>query len=132
MLHKNAKNDSSDLTLANLRKEMGKPRIARSAKIAELNLDATRTPERPSVTMPGTVDKIVSSSGPGQPEKAQIAVDGADRGYGGLRIENTLTDEHGDDAKLKTGDHVEVAVTAEAKDQLSPKRKTENARRRVD
>src|ERR1700733_4309305 len=116
MLHKNAKNDSSDLTLANLRKQMGKPRIARSAKIAELNLDATRTPERPSVTMPGTVDKIVSSSGPGQPEKAQIAVDGADRGYGGLRIENTLTDEHGDDAKLKAGDNVEVEVTAEAKD----------------
>jgi len=72
--------------------------------------------EKPSVTLPGTVEKIIKPTQPDQPEKAQIAVDGADRGYGGLRIENTLTDEHGDDAKLKAGDNVEVEVTAEAKD----------------
>jgi hypothetical protein len=122
MLHKRAKNKSSNLTLARVRKEMGKPRIARSAKIAELNQDATRTPEQPSVTMPGMVAKIIPPSGLGQPEKVQIAVDGADQGHRDLRIENTLTDEHGDDAKLKTGDHVEVAVTAEAKDRPSPKK----------
>jgi hypothetical protein len=132
MLHNKAKNESSNLTLASVRKEMGKPRIGRSAKIAELNLDTTRTPEQPRVTMPGTVAKIIASSGLGQPDKAQIAVDGADHGYRNLRIENILTDEHGDDAKLKTGDHVEVAVTAEAKDRFSLKRKTQNARRRVD
>ena len=121
MLHKKPKNESN-LTLANLRKEMDKPRRARSARIAELNLDARRSSERPSVTMRGTVAKIIASSGLGQPDKAQIAVDGADHGYRNLRIENTLTDEHGDDAKLKTGDHVEVAVTAGAKDRPSLKR----------
>jgi hypothetical protein len=70
--------------------------MARSAKIAELNLDTTRISEQPSVTMPGTVDKIIPSPGPSQPEKAQIAVEGADRLHRDLRIENMLTDEHGD------------------------------------
>jgi hypothetical protein len=65
--------------------------------------------------MPGTVNKIISPSRPNQPEKAQIAVDGADHRYRDLRIENTLTDEHGDDVKLKKGAHVEVTVKAESK-----------------
>ncbi|MGD1212719.1 MAG: hypothetical protein ABR973_15355 [Candidatus Acidiferrales bacterium] len=75
--------------------------------------DVARIPERPSVTMPGTVDKIIPSPRPSQPEKAQIAVEGADRGYRDLRIENTLTDENGHDVRLKKGAHVEVTVTAE-------------------
>ena len=94
---------------------MAKPRMARSARIAELNLDTARIPEQPSTTMPGTVDKIIPSPRPSQPEKAQIAVDGADHRHRDLRIENTLTDEHGDDVKLKKGAHVEVTVTAESK-----------------
>ena len=64
-------------------------------------------------TMPGTVDKIIPSPRPSQPEKAQIAVDEADHQYRNLRIENTLTDEHGDDVRLKKGAHVEVTVTNE-------------------
>jgi len=35
--------------------------------------------------------------------------------YRDLRIENSLTGEHGDDVRLKTGAHVEVTVTAEPK-----------------
>jgi hypothetical protein len=62
--------------------------------------------------MPGTVDKIISSSDPSQLVKAQIAVKEADRGYQDLRIENTLTDEHGEDVSLKKGAHVEITVTA--------------------
>ena len=92
---------------------MAKPRMARSAKIAELNLDTARLPEQPSVTLPGTVDKIILSSSPSKPEKAQVAVRGADRRYRDLRIENALTDEHGDDVKLKKGNRVEVTVAAE-------------------
>jgi hypothetical protein len=65
--------------------------------------------------MPGTVDKIIPSPRPSQLEKAQIAVDGAAHRYRDLRIENTLTDEHGDDVRLKKGAHVEVTVTAEPK-----------------
>ena len=62
--------------------------------------------------MPGTVDKLLPSPRPGQPEKAQIAVDRAASPHRVFRIENTLTDEHGDDIKLKKGAHVEVTVTA--------------------
>jgi hypothetical protein len=62
---------------------------------------------------PGTVDKIIPRR-PSQPEGAQITVDGTDHRHSDLRIENTLTDEHGDDVKLKKGAHVEVTVTVTA------------------
>jgi len=114
MLHKKSKKESGSSTRASVKKEMAKPRMARSAKIAELTLDTARIPEQPSTTMPGTVDKIIPSSRPSQPEKAQIAVDGADHRYRDLRIENTLTDEHGDDVKLKKGAHIDVTVKAES------------------
>ena len=115
MLHKNSKNEARNATHATVKKEMAKPRMARSARITELNLDTSRIPEQPSTTMPGTVDKIIPSPRPSRPEQAQIAVEGADHRYRDLRIENTLTDEHGDDVKLKKGAHVEVTVTAEPK-----------------
>jgi hypothetical protein len=113
MLHKKAKKEPGNATRASVSKEMAKPRMARSARIAELNLDAARIPEQPSATMPGTVDKIIPSARPSQPEEAQIAVEGADHRYRDLRIENTLTDENGDDVRLKKGVHVEITVTAE-------------------
>jgi len=112
MLRKTRKRESDDAIRASVMKEIAKPRMTRSVKIAELTLDTTRIPEDPSVTMPGTVDKIISASRPSQPEKAQISVGGADRGYQNLRIENLLTDEHGDDVRLTKGAHVEVTVTA--------------------
>ncbi len=45
--------------------------------------------------------KLIPSPRSGQPEKAQIGVNGADQRYRKLRIQNALTDEHGDDVKLK-------------------------------
>ena len=110
-----AKKKLINATRASVAQEMAKPRLAISSKIAELNLDTTRTWEQPSVTVPGTVDKIVPSPRPSQPEQAQIAVEGADRRHRDLRIENMLTDEHGDDVRLKKDDQVEVTVTAEPK-----------------
>jgi tRNA A37 methylthiotransferase MiaB len=111
MLHKKSKKEQENPTPASVKKEMSMPRMARSARIAELKLDTARIPEHPSTTMPGTVKKIIPSPRPSQPEKAQIAVDGADRRYRDLRFENTLTDEHGDDVKLKKGAHVDVTIT---------------------
>lgn len=108
MLHKKAKKESDASTRTGVRNEMAKPRMARSARLAELNLDTARIPEQPSVIMPGTVGKIIPPLRLSQPETAQIAVDGADRGYRVLRVENILTDEHGDDVSLKKGAHVEV------------------------
>jgi hypothetical protein len=113
MMHKNAKKEPGNATRASVTKEMAKPRMARSARIAELNLNTTRIPEQPRVTMPGTVDEIIPPPRPGEIEKAQIAVEGAEHRYRNLRIENMLTDEHGDDVRLKKGAHVEVTVTTE-------------------
>jgi hypothetical protein len=112
MPHKKSKKGPRNSTRADVKKEMEKPRMARSARIAELNLDTTRNRERPSTTMPGTVKKIIPSPRTYLPEKAQIAVAGAPRPYRDLRIENSLTDEHGGDVRLKKGAHVEITVTA--------------------
>ena len=67
--------EARDATRASVKNEMAKPRMARSAKIAELNLDTARISEQPSTTMPGVVDKIIPSPRTSQPEKAQIAIE---------------------------------------------------------
>ncbi|HEY4777885.1 MAG TPA: hypothetical protein VIH56_09500 [Candidatus Acidoferrales bacterium] len=54
----------------------------------------------------------IPSPGTNLPEKAQISVAGAPRPYRDLRIENSLTDEHGYDVRLKKGAHVEITVTS--------------------
>ena len=74
--------------------------------------------ENPSATLPGTVEKIIKSPHPGVPEKAQIAVEGADHLYREIRIENVLTAENGDDVRLKVGIEVEVTVEAKAEDTI--------------
>jgi hypothetical protein len=100
-----------------IQKQIDEPRISKSARIAELNLYVARLSLPARTIMPGTVEKLIPSVGPSQPEKAQIGVDGADLGYRNLRIENSLTDEHGDEVKLKQGAHVEITVAAEDLDQ---------------
>jgi hypothetical protein len=59
--------------------------------------------EKPSAILPGTVEKIIKSPIPNEPEKAQIAVEGADHLYREIRIDNTLTRENGDEVSLKPG-----------------------------
>jgi hypothetical protein len=65
-----------------------------------------------SVTLPGTVEKIIKPVVPGEPEKAQIAVEGGDDLYREIRIDNTLQNEKGEDVSLKPGAQVEVTVEA--------------------
>jgi hypothetical protein len=69
--------------------------------------------EKPTSTLAGTVEKIIKSPLPEEPEKAQISIDGADDLYREIRIENVLTDENGNKVGLKKGAHVEVTVEAE-------------------
>jgi hypothetical protein len=68
--------------------------------------------ENPSTTLPATVEKIIKPIVPGDPEKAQIAIEGADHLYREIRIENTLTDENGEKVRLKQGAELEVTVEA--------------------
>jgi hypothetical protein len=111
MLRKKKIKEPGAATQARVKKEMAEPRMARSARIGQLNLDTTRIPEQPSTSMPGTVNKIIPSRRPSQPENAQIIVDGPDQRSQGLRIENTLTDQNGDEVRLKKGTQVEVTIT---------------------
>src|ERR1700723_3036825 len=96
-------------------RETAKPRMSRSAKIAASDLNRKPVRPPPSVSLPGTIDRIIPPKRSNKSEKAQIGVDGADRLYRKLRIDNELVDEHGDEVKLKKGAHVEVTVTAEPK-----------------
>ncbi len=116
------KKETSNTILVGVQTEMALPRMSKSARIAERNLDTARVSVLPRTVITGTVDKLIPSPRPNQPEEAQISIEGADPGYRDVRIENSLTDEHGDEVKLKKGGHVEVIVTAEdAFDAINPK-----------
>ena len=75
--------------------------------------------EKANVPLPGKVEKIIRSAGPSEPERAEISVEGADILYREIRIENSLTDENGDEVRLQQGAEVEVTVEAE-KDSTTP------------
>jgi hypothetical protein len=68
---------------------------------------------KPKSVKPGKVQKIIPPPFPGVPEKAEIAVEGADHLYREIRIENTLEDEKGHEVKLKLGANVDVVVEAD-------------------
>jgi hypothetical protein len=79
--------------------------------------------DKPSITLPGTVEKIIKPSEPSEPEKAQIAIEGADDLYREIRIENSLTAENGTEVRLKKGAEVDVTVEADPK-ATTPKNKS--------
>ena len=81
--------------------------------------------KKPAVTLPGTVEKIVPRSRY-EPEKAEIAVDGADPLYREVRVENKLQDEEGQEVRLEQGAEVEVTIEAEPQ-QTTAKKPTANA-----
>jgi len=57
MLQKKDKKELDNLTRASVKKEMAKPRMAKSARIAERNLDSTQISERLSDS-PGVDSKL--------------------------------------------------------------------------
>ena len=81
---------------------------------------AGNSEEKPAVTLPATVEKIVLPADPRNPEMAEIHIDGADHLYREIRVENTLKNEAGEEVKLKKGAHVEVTIVADA-DETIPK-----------
>jgi len=78
--------------------------------------DSSDQSEKPSTTLPGTVEKVIKSPDPNVPEKAQITVEGAEDLYREIRIENVLTDEKGQIVSLKPGAPVEVTIEADPED----------------
>jgi hypothetical protein len=71
-----------------------------------------------NVTVPGVVQKILKPVVPGQQEKAEISVQGADELYREIRIDNTLTNADGETVALKRGAEVDVTVEADPKDTI--------------
>jgi len=72
--------------------------------------------KRPKTKKPGTVEKIIRSPIPDEPEKAEIAIEDADHLYREIRVENTLEDEKGKKVRLKQGAPVDVTIEADKKD----------------
>jgi DNA repair exonuclease SbcCD nuclease subunit len=73
----------------------------------------TTVAEKPSVTLPGKVEKIIPGLHSAIPEKAQISVEGAEHLYKEIRVENKLQDDNGKPIALKPGAEVEVTIEAE-------------------
>jgi len=69
--------------------------------------------EKASVTLAGTVEKIIPSPDPDASEKAQIAVEGAEDLYREIRVDNTLKDATGEEVSLKLGSEVDVTIEAD-------------------
>jgi hypothetical protein len=72
--------------------------------------------EKVSTTMAATVEKIIKPLVSGEPEKAQISVEGADHLYREIRIENTMTTPDGETVGLKPGAEVNVVIEADPED----------------
>jgi hypothetical protein len=67
-----------------------------------------------SASLPGTVERVIKPfPGSGEPEKAQISVNGADDLYRELRVPNQLKDEDGNKVKLEKGSEVEVTIESD-------------------
>ncbi|HET9400634.1 MAG TPA: hypothetical protein VFO34_06760 [Candidatus Acidoferrales bacterium] len=79
-------------------------------------------PKNPSVTLPGTVEKLIPSADSEIPDKAQIVVHDAEPLYQELRVENVLTSETGAKVGLKEGAEVEVTIEAEPEATTEKKR----------
>ena len=62
----------------------------------------------------GTVAKVIKSSHPSQPDKAEIDIHEADDLYREIRVDNELTDEQGERVALKPGAEVDVIVEADS------------------
>jgi len=86
--------------------------------------DSAKSDEKLSTTLPGTVEKIIESPHPSVPERAQIAIEGAEELYREIRVENTLKDQKGQDAALKQGAPVVVTIEADGKDAIKTPKNT--------
>jgi hypothetical protein len=75
-------------------------------------------PKKPKAKKAGTVRKVIKPIVPGQPEKAEIAIQGADDLYKEIRIEITLVNSNGEKVRLKPSAEVDVTIEADEKDTM--------------
>jgi len=80
--------------------------------------DSPKSKDKPSTTLPGTVEKIIKPIDPSEPEKAQIHIEGGEELYREIRVPNTFKDEKGEEVALKKGAPVDVTIEADKKDTI--------------
>jgi hypothetical protein len=73
----------------------------------------TAPTEKPAITLPGTVEKIIPTSNLPKLKRQRSQWEGADHLYRDIRVDNELQDENGKTVSLKPGAHVEVTTEAE-------------------
>jgi hypothetical protein len=74
----------------------------------------SKNKSKAATKFPGRVEKVIHPQPQtGEPEKAQIAVEGADHLYKEIRVPNRLVDDNGEKVKLKPGAEVDVTIEAE-------------------
>ena len=74
--------------------------------------------DKPSTTLPGTVQKIIKPIDAHAADIAEIAIEGAEDLYREIRIENTLKNEKGEEVGLKEDAPVDVTIEADKKDTI--------------
>jgi hypothetical protein len=78
--------------------------------------DSAKSNDKPSTTLPGTVEKIIKPIDPDAEDTAEISIEKAEDLYREIRVENTLKDENGEKVGLKEGAPVDVTIEADKKD----------------
>jgi hypothetical protein len=74
----------------------------------------SKNKSKAATTFPGRVEKVIHPHPhSGEPEKAQISVEGADYLYKEIRVPNQLVDDDGKKVKLKPGAEVDIKIEAE-------------------
>jgi hypothetical protein len=64
--------------------------------------------------MQATVEKVIKSGIPSEPDKAQISIPEGEALYREIRVENVVTDAEGEEAHLKPGAKVDLIVEADS------------------
>ena len=77
--------------------------------------------DKPSTTLPGTVQKIIKPIDPNEQDTAEISIPKAEDLYREIRIDNVLKDEDGRDVALREGAEVDVTIEADPEDTIKKK-----------
>jgi hypothetical protein len=79
-----------------------------------VSFDNKKKKKKASTKFPAIVEKVIKPHpASGEPEKAQIAIEGADHLYREIRVPNKLVDEDGNKVRLKEGAEIEVMIETE-------------------
>ena len=71
---------------------------------------------RQAISLPGTVEKIITPAIPGDAEKVEISIQSGDDPGQRIRIANTLIDPQVEAVALKSGAAVRIVVSPKEKD----------------